>query len=118
MGTNCVCLLTDFFFNSYEADDFIHELHRMNKKNLALFFNFPVRYKDDVRPLLLLKNSKFFYHIERIYKTELDIKFTTNTVKSASYFDLHLEIDNEGRLRAKIMLHDNGELPISTHTRM
>ena len=30
------------------------------------------------------------------------IKDTTDTVKSASYLDLHLEIDNEGRLETKL----------------
>ena len=28
-----------------------------------------------------------------------DIKDTTDTVKSATYLDLHLEIDNKGRLK-------------------
>jgi hypothetical protein len=36
---------------------------------------------------------------------ELEIKDTTDTDKSASYLDLHLEIDTEGRLRTK--LYDN-----------
>ena len=31
-----------------------------------------------------------------------EIKDTTDTVKSASYLDLHLEIDNEGRLKTKL----------------
>ena len=30
------------------------------------------------------------------------LKDTTDTVKSASYLDLHLEIDNEGRLKTKL----------------
>jgi hypothetical protein len=32
---------------------------------------------------------------------ELEIKDTTDTDRSASYLDLHLEIDSEGRLRTK-----------------
>jgi hypothetical protein len=32
---------------------------------------------------------------------ELEIKDTTNTAMSVSYLDLHIEIDNEGRLRTK-----------------
>ena len=40
--------------------------------------------------------------MERIYPIELEIKDTTDTVKSASYLDLHLEIDNEGRLKTKL----------------
>ena len=33
---------------------------------------------------------------------ELKIKDTTDTDRSASYLDLHLEIDSEGRLRTKL----------------
>jgi hypothetical protein len=39
--------------------------------------------------------------VDRIYPIELEIKDTTYTDKSASYLDLHLEIDSEGRLRTK-----------------
>ena len=35
-------------------------------------------------------------------ESKLEIKDTTDTVKSASYLDLHLEIDNEGRLKTKL----------------
>jgi hypothetical protein len=45
--------------------------------------------------------------IARIYPIELEIKDTTDTASSASYLDLHLEIDNEGRLRAE--LYDKGQ---------
>jgi hypothetical protein len=38
-----------------------------------------------------------------IYKNkELEIKYTVDTQKSASYIDLHLEIDNGGRLKTKL----------------
>ena len=33
---------------------------------------------------------------------ELEIKDTTDTQRSASYFDLHLEIDNGGRVKIKL----------------
>ena len=56
-------------------------------------------YIDDV---LSLNNSKFGDYVERIYPIELEMKDTTDTVKSASYLDLHLEIDNEGRLKTKL----------------
>ena len=39
--------------------------------------------------------------ISLIYPLEFEIKDTTDTDKSASYLDLHLEIDSEGRLRTK-----------------
>jgi hypothetical protein len=38
---------------------------------------------------------------DRIYSIEIEIKDTSNTNRSASYLDLHLEIDSEGRLRTK-----------------
>ena len=66
---------------------------------MALSFNFSFRYIDDV---LSLNNSKFGDFLGRIYPNELEIKDTTNTPKSASYLDLHLEIDNEGNLKSKL----------------
>ena len=39
---------------------------------------------------------------DRIYLIELEIKDTTDTDRSVSYLDLHLEIDSEGRLRMKL----------------
>jgi hypothetical protein len=56
-------------------------------------FIFTIRYKDDV---LSLDN-----YVDRIYPIEPEIKDTTDTYRSASYLDLHLEIDSEGRLRTK-----------------
>ena len=45
---------------------------------------------------MLFFHSKFGDYVERIYPIELEIKDTTDTIKSASYLNLHLEIDNEG----------------------
>jgi hypothetical protein len=100
LGTNCASLLADLFLYSYEAD-FIQGLLKKNEKNLARSFNFTFRYIDDV---LLLNNSRFGDFVDRIYPIELEKKDTTDTDRSASYLDLHLEIDSEGRLRTK--LHD------------
>jgi hypothetical protein len=97
MGTNCVPLLADLFLYSYEAD-FIQGLLKKNEKKLARSFNFTFRYIDDV---LSLNNSRFGDFVDRIYHIELEIKDTTNTDTSASYLDLHLEIDTDGRLRTK-----------------
>ena len=98
MGTNCAPLLADLFLYYYEAD-FMQELLRKKDKKLAISFNSTFRYIDDV---LSLNNSKFGDYVDRIYPIELEIKDTTDTVKSASYLDLHLEIDNEGRLKTKL----------------
>ena len=64
------------------------------KRKEALSFNFTLRYKDDVR---LLNKC-----VDRIYPIEPEIKDTTYTDRSASYLDLHLEIDSEERLRTKL----------------
>jgi hypothetical protein len=53
---------------------------------------------DDV---LSLNNSRFGDFVDRIFPIELEIKDTTDTDRSASCVDLHLEIDSEGRLRTK-----------------
>ena len=100
MGTNCASLLADFFLYSYEAD-FIEGHLRKNEKKLARSFNFTFRYIDDVRSL---NHSRFGDFVDRIYLIELEIKDTTCTDadRSASYLDLHLEIDSEGRLRTKL----------------
>ena len=52
------------------------------------------RYIDDV---LSLNNSRFGDFVDSIYPIELEVKDTTDTDISASYLDLHLEIDSEGR---------------------
>ena len=78
---------------------FIRELLRKKDKKLTISFNSTFRYIDDV---LSLNYSKFGDYVQHIYSIELEIKDTTDTVKSASYLDLHLEIDNEGRLKTKL----------------
>jgi hypothetical protein len=57
------------------------------------------RYIDDV---LSLDNSRFGDFVDRIYPNELEIKDTTDTDRSVSYLDLHLEINSEWRLRMKL----------------
>ena len=98
MGTNCAPLLANLFLYSYEAD-FMQGLLKKNEKKLARSFNFTFCYIDDV---LSLNNSRFGDFVDRIYPIELEIKDTTDTDRSASYLDLHLEIDSEGWLRTKL----------------
>ena len=81
------------FLYSYEAD-FIQGFLKKNEKKLARSFNFPFRYIDDV---LSLNNSRFGDFVDCIYSIELEIKDIKD--RSASYLDLHIEIDSEGRLR-------------------
>ena len=98
----------DVFF-SYEAE-FIQVLLKKNEKKLARSFNFTFRYIDDV---LSLNNSRFGDFVDRIYPIEFEIKNTTYTDRSASYIDLHLEIDSRGRLRRKLYdKRDDFNVPI------
>ena len=97
MGTNCATLLADLFLYSYEAD-FIQGLLKKNEKKLTRSFNFTFRYIDDV---LSLNNSRFGNFVDCIYPIELEVKDTTDTDMSASFLDLHLDIDSEERLRQK-----------------
>jgi hypothetical protein len=90
MGKNCAPLLADLFLYSYEAD-FIQGLLKKNEKKLPQSFNFTFRYIDDVRSL---NNSRFGDFVDRIYPIELEINDTTYTNRSASYLDLHLEINS------------------------
>jgi hypothetical protein len=73
-------------------------LKKNEKKKLARSVNFTFRYIDDVRSL---NNSRFVDSVDRIYRIELEIKNITYADRSASYLDLHLEINSEGRLRTK-----------------
>ena len=91
MGTNCAPLLVDLFL--YSQADFIQELLKKNEKKLARSFNFTFRYIDDV---ISLNNFRFGDFVDRIYPIELEIMYTTDTDRSASYLDLHLEIDSQG----------------------
>ena len=109
MDTNCAPVLIDLFLYSYEAYC-IKGLLKKNEKKLARSFNFTFRYIDDV---LSLNNSRFGDFVDRIYPMELEIKDTTDTDRSASYLDLHLEIDSEGWLRTKLYdERDNFSFPI------
>jgi hypothetical protein len=49
--------------------------------------------------VLSINNSRVCDFVDRIHPVELEIKDTTDTDRSASYFDLDLEIDSDGLLR-------------------
>ena len=72
---------------------------KKNEKKLGRSFDFTFCYIYDV---LSLNTSRFGDFVDRIYPIELEIKDTTDTDRSASYLDIHLEIDSEGRLRTKL----------------
>ena len=64
----------------------------MNENKLARFFSFTFHYIDDI---LSLNNLKFGNFVDRLYPIELEIKNRSDIAKSASYIDLHREIDGK-----------------------
>ena len=92
--------MADLFLYSYEAE-FVQKLLRDNNKKLAVSFNHTFRYIDDV---LSINNHNFHNYVHLIYPDELEIKDTTESDKSASYLDILLNIDSNGRLTTS--LHD------------
>ena len=89
MGTNCDALIADLLRLTYKADFLLGVLKNKDRK-LAQIFNSSFRYIDGV---LSLNNSRFCDYLHRIYPNELEVENTTDTQKSTSYLDLHLEID-------------------------
>jgi hypothetical protein len=60
-----------------------------------------------------LNNSRFDDYLHRFHPNELEVNNTTDTQMSASYLDLHLEIDNGGRLKTKLYdKRDDFNIPI------
>jgi len=57
-------------------------------RKCAQNFNSSFRYIYDALPLI---NSLYGDYLHSIYPNELDVKDTTDTQKSASYLDLHLQ---------------------------
>ena len=76
---------------------------KKKQKQSAQSFNFSFRYIDDV---LSLNNSRFGDFLLSFISSQLEIKDTTDTLKSASYLDLHLEIDTLSRGRFNTKLYD------------
>jgi hypothetical protein len=99
MGTNCAPLLTDLFLYSYEAEFVQILLWDNNKKKLTVSFNHTFRYIDDV---LSINNHNFHNYVHLIYPDEFEIKDTTESDKSASYLDILLNIDTNGRLTTSL----------------
>ena len=94
---------------SYEAD-FLEWLLKNKDRKLTKTFNSSFRYIDDV---LSLNNFWFSDYLHHIYLNKLEITDTTDTQKSVSYLNLHLEIDNGGRLKTTLYdIHDDFTFPI------
>jgi hypothetical protein len=97
-GTYCAPLLDDLFLHVCEAH-FLQLFLKSKDGKLAQTFNCSFRYIYDV---LSLTNSRIGNLVYLIYQNELEVKDTTDTQRYSSYFNLHLEIDNGGRLKSKL----------------
>ena len=104
--TNCALFLSTCSFVIMRLHSYRNFL---GKKIRTISLNFTLRYIDDV---LSLSISKFGDYVERIYPIEVEIKDTINTVKSASYLDLHLAIGNECRLETNFYDKRDFSFPI------
>jgi hypothetical protein len=111
MGPNCIPLLADSFLYSYKAK-FVQKLLPDNKKNLAVSFNHTFRFIDNV---LSISNQNFHNYVNLTYPDDLKIKGTTESDKSASYLDILLNIDGNGRLTTSLYdKRDDFEFALST----
>jgi hypothetical protein len=54
-----------------------------------------------INVVLSLNNSRFGDYLHHIYSTELKLTYGKDS-QMYSYLDLHIEIDNEGRLKTKL----------------
>ena len=95
MCANCAPLITDQFLQAYK-EDVLQQLLKNKDRKLVQTFNYSGLYIDDV---LSLNNSRFGDYLNRIYPNELEVRDTTDTKRSASYLAIHIEIDNEAKLR-------------------
>ena len=82
MGTNCAPLLADLFLYSYESE-FLQNLVKDKKIHEDKDFNFAYRHIHDI---LSINNPRFAEFLPLIYPPELEIKETTDTASSASFF--------------------------------
>ena len=94
----CAPFLADIFLYSYKAE-FIQSLLSTAKKKLAYQFNFTYRYIDDV---FSINNQDSENYMGQMYPAELEIKDTTESNTSASYFDLLLSIASDCQLRTSL----------------
>jgi hypothetical protein len=95
---NCAPLLAHLFLYSYEAEFIQNRLHE-KKKSLAVAFNSTFHYIDDV---LSINNNHFHSYVDSIYPNALEIKDTTNCSTSASYLDVLLKLDTNGKLMTQL----------------
>jgi hypothetical protein len=85
--------LVDLFLYSYEAAFVLKVLLDNNKTKTSLSVNHAFRYIDEV--LSINNHTK---HMHLLYSGDLEIKVTTESEKSASYLDILINFNSNGRL--------------------
>jgi hypothetical protein len=101
-------LFADLFLHVYEAFCLQGLLKNKNRKLVHTCIS-SFRCIDDVLPL---NNSRLGDYLHRIYPTELKLTYG-NDSQMHSYLDLHIEIDNEGRLKTQLYdKHNDVTFPI------
>jgi hypothetical protein len=98
MGTNCAPLLADLFLYSSEAEFILKLLHE-KKKSLDVAFNSTFWYIHDV---ISINNNQFHSYVDSIYLNELEIKDTTECSTSASYLDVLLKLNTNGKITTQL----------------
>jgi hypothetical protein len=91
-------VLADLFLYSSEAE-FIQKPVHEKKKSLAVAFYSTFRYIDDV---LSINNNQFHSYVDSIYPSELEIKDTTVSSTPASYLDVLLKLDTNGKIMTQL----------------
>ena len=79
--------------------EFLQNLVKDKKNHEAKAFNFTYRY---IQHILSINNPRFAEFHPLLYPPEVEIKETTDTASSASFFDLYLQFDDSGQLSTKI----------------
>jgi hypothetical protein len=74
-------------------------LNEKKKQSLAVAFSSIFRYIDDV---LSINNNQFLSYVDLIYPNELGIKDTTEWSTSASYLDILLKLDINGKIKTQL----------------
>jgi hypothetical protein len=106
MGTNCAPLLVDLFVYSYESE-FLQKLVKDKKIHEARAFNFTYRYIDDV---LSINDSIFAEFLPLIYPPELEVKETTDTASSASFWTYTLNLTTVVKSVLKYMINGTASI--------
>jgi hypothetical protein len=100
MGVNCASLLSGLFLYLYESE-FIKNLQHEKGKNSrsGLQFRWTLRHIDDV---LFINNNQFHSYIDSVYPNVLEIKDASGFSTSASYLDILLKLDTNGKLTSQL----------------